>query len=319
MKIGVIGEPCIDLIHFPDGKTLKSKGGILYSLISMSVLADKDDIVFPVFNIGNDEYDNLGAYLSEFENIEQRYIRKVEHKTRMVKLFYSTDKLNDNKTKSANHPRTYDREESSTEPTFPVEYEWIEPALKEIDALLINMVSGVDITLDTLKMIRNNFKGYIHMDIHNIVMRTDEHGCRTRGFLPDWMDWCINCNTLQMNESELRAIGNKIKTEEEIVSEIVNVNKSGYPEAVIVTRGKFGVTLYYNENGGIKRFEEAPIIRANSSDPTGCGDTFASAFLISNMKNQGDHKSSLKFANNIASAKATLRGVNELNNLKNVI
>ena len=59
MKYLVIGEPCVDVIHKVDGELIHSYGGILYSIIALSVLAKGNDMILPLMNLGEDEYDTL--------------------------------------------------------------------------------------------------------------------------------------------------------------------------------------------------------------------------------------------------------------------
>src|SRR5512146_1246605 len=111
MKFGVIGEPCIDFIH-RGGKSSRSLGGILYSVVSLAVIADKDE-VYPIMNLGSDQYDYIILFLAKFRNIKTDYINKTEHKTREVKLFYKGFEA-EFECPSTGKSKTYDREESST-------------------------------------------------------------------------------------------------------------------------------------------------------------------------------------------------------------
>jgi hypothetical protein len=185
LKLGIIGEPCMDYIHRGEKATDKQFGGILYSIVSLAVISKGYSVVYPIMNLGSDEYDNVVSFLKGFNNINTECIRKSSHKTRVVNLFYETkDSILNPRAK-----KTYDREENSTEPTLPVEYEQIKD-INELDGILINMVSGVDITLDTLKRIRENSNGYIHMDLHNLVMQTFPDGTRKQFLVKNWEDWC---------------------------------------------------------------------------------------------------------------------------------
>ena len=318
MKLGVIGEPCIDYIH--RGSTAKNKqlGGILYSIVSLAVISGKDDEVYPVMNLGGDEFDFVTAFLSKFGNIKHDFINKCGYKTRIVNLYYNNppqDTLNS----ESDAKKTYDREESSTAPALPVEYNFISKALPLLDGLLINMVSGIDISAETLKEIRKNFSGNIHMDLHNVVMNTHEDGNRIQGPVKDWEVWCSNCDTLQMNESEIAIMHaekmNEYETAEKILSHIG-------VKSLVITRGKFGVTLYQRvgkTSAGEQYFEldkiDLPAIeRNNFKDSTGCGDVFASSFFYKNMVHKlSDFHSSLNYANKMASLNSVLNGVEELN------
>jgi hypothetical protein len=322
MKFGVIGEPCIDFIH-RGGRLSKSLGGILYSVVSLAVIAPAHE-VYPIMNLGSDEFENILRFLSQFPNMKTHYINKVEHKTRVVNLYYRGIDIGFNSPENRK-PKTYDREESSTEPTLPVEYENIAPVLEELEGILINMVSGVDITLDTLVKLRRNFSGYMHADMHNVVMKTDADGNRTQTSVPEWEHWCSQSDTLQMNESEMNAMhGGKIN-EYEFAERVLNTGKSNNGKALVVTRGKRGSSLFrkiekkvvgeiYNE---IDKTDLAAVESHNFVDSTGCGDVFAASFFYKNASgNGGDYTSSFKFANRMASLNSALKGVEELHKLR---
>ena len=76
MNYLVVGEPCVDLIHKADGGVIHSYGGILYSVLTLSVLAKKDDIVMPLMNLGEDEYDNITNILKKYTNISIESYKK---------------------------------------------------------------------------------------------------------------------------------------------------------------------------------------------------------------------------------------------------
>jgi pfkB family carbohydrate kinase len=322
MKFGVIGEPCIDFIH-RGGRESKSLGGILYSVVSLAVIAPAHE-VYPIMNLGSDEFDNILSFLSQYPNIKTDYVNKVEHKTRVVNLYYrgigaGFDSLETEK------PKTYDREESSTEPTLSVEYEMMEPALNKLDGILINMVSGVDITLDTLKKIRKNFSGYMHVDLHNIVMKTDADGNRTQSAVADWEQWCRLSDTLQMNESEMNAMPGEKINEYEYAERVLCAGNSNSGKALVVTRGKRGSSLFRKREKKVMgetytEIDKTDLPAAEShsfADSTGCGDVFAACFFYRNVSGTGnDYSASLKFANRIATLKSTLKGVEELYKLR---
>jgi hypothetical protein len=294
----------MDYIHRGENRADKQFGGILYSVVSLAVIAGKEAEIFPVMNLGMDEYENVVSFLGRFENIQTKYICKSKHKTRVVNLFY------DDKNSVMNTaPGSYDREESSTEPTLPVEYFQIKDILNEIDGILVNMVSGVDLTIDTFKKIRENFSGYIHMDLHNLVMQTFPDGTRVRFPLKNWNQWCI-ADTLQMNEAEIAVLTGDNVTEYEVAERILS---SGIVNCIVVTRGIQGVSLYQIKDSHLNRADIKAISNPNFIDSTGCGDVFASGFFYNNVKNKSkDIEASMKFANEMASLNTSLDGVENL-------
>jgi len=311
MNYIIIGEPCVDMIHKTDGEAIHSYGGVLYSVISLSVLSGKDDFVYPVMNLGSDEYQNILNILKKYPNVKLDGIYEVSHPTRKVNLYYDLY----NSGKSA-------KMETSTEPTYTIEYASIEKFLSRADAVLVNMISGVDITLETLKSIRNNFNGYMHIDIHNLVMKTNEDGTREHTNLEAWREWCANTNTVQMNEFEITTLSRTLRNEYEVAEEIL-INTKSSVNGIIVTRGKNGVSGYTKKEksfGGetfydLDKDDVSAIENPHFVDSTGCGDVFAASFTLDYSKNR-DFKKSLHYSTRIASFNTSLEGINELYKLK---
>jgi hypothetical protein len=307
----------MDYIHRGSHTTTKQFGGILYSLVSLAVVSQANATVYPVMNLGEDEYDNVTAFLNSFGNIDLSYINKTAQKTRVVNLFYKDkDSVLNVSTK-----QTYDREENSTEPTRPVEYEQVKDLLGSLDGILVNLVSGVDITLEALKKVTENFSGYMHMDIHNLVMQTFPDGTRKQMPVKDWQSWVSCPDTLQMNESELTILTGDNVTEYETAEKIL---KDGKVNSLVVTRGRSGVSMYQLKHrlaAGEKFYDldKTDMARIDSElfiDSTGCGDVFAASFFYKNAEfKQKDQHLALNFANKMASLNASLHGVEDLHKL----
>ncbi|HAX47553.1 MAG TPA: carbohydrate kinase family protein [Ignavibacteria bacterium] len=317
MKLAVIGEPCMDYIHRGDETTQKQFGGILYSLVSLAVISKNAATICPVMNLGEDEYENVTGFLKTIGNIDLSHIKKTSHKTRVVNLFYKDkDSVLNVSTK-----KTYDREENSTEPTLPVEYEQISYLLPELDGILVNLVSGVDVTLNSLQEIRKQFNGYIHMDLHNLVMQTFPDGTRKQMPVKEWKSWVSQTDTLQMNESELNILTGDNVTEYDTAKQILS---GGNVNALAVTRGRSGVSLFTirknnsNTSGELDKLDVPRIDSPDFIDSTGCGDVFASSFFYNNAERRlEDVPGALNFANKMASKNSSLRGVEDLPNLMN--
>jgi sugar/nucleoside kinase (ribokinase family) len=159
------------------------------------------------------------------------------------------------------------------------------------------------------------------MDLHNLVMKTNEDGSRTQGPVPNWLEWCEQTDTLQMNESEISVLPGKTMHEYETAEKILGRDKV---KAVIVTRGKMGVSLYQKKekiSAGEKYFEldkiDLPAIETpDFIDSTGCGDVFAASFFLrNNTHGFTDLRASLNYANKAASRNSTLFGVEDLSKI----
>jgi len=311
MNYLIIGEPCVDMIHTHDGNVSHNYGGVLYSLITVAVLARRNDKVYPLMNIGEDEYDNLIAIFKKYPTISLEGINKVSYPTKKVHLYFTNYRSG----KTA-------KIEADPESNYELPFEKIEPFLSLGDAMLVNMISGVDISLDTLKKIRSSFKGTIHMDLHNLVMKTNSEGFREHTHLENWKEWCSNTDTIQMNEFEIGVLSKEKRNDYEIAEEIlINLNKN--MTGVIITKGKIGVSGFVRKDkqfgdlsfSDLDRIDVPAVENPHFIDTTGCGDVFAASFTI-DFSRIKDFKKALHFATRIASFKTSLSGIDELYKLK---
>lgn len=323
MKFGVIGEPCVDYIHKGDNVSDKTFGGILYSIVSLAAIAREVDDIYPIMYAGYDEYDNIISLISRYKNIKTDLILKCEQKTRIVNLHYKSSDM-DISNNSVKDLKSPDRDEYWTEPTPSIEFDIVIDVLRKIDALLINMISGVEITIDTFGKIRSSFDKYIHLDLHNVVMKPEADGKIVPRKVEAWKEWTSYPDTLQMNETEMNIICPENCNEYKLAEVLLTSDQKG-TKALVITRGKSGVTLYKKKEKnlyGEKYFEidktDLPAIeQARFKDSTGCGDVFATSFFYRTAINeQKNYEAGLYFANKMASLKTTLQGVEELHRLR---
>jgi len=303
MKLAVIGEPCIDFIYIGNTLPKKQIGGIFYSLISLAVMGREHEI-YPVMNVGEDEYSFITYYLKNFPNIKHDFIFKCSHNTRTVNLYYK-----DINSVLNTHSKTYDREESSTEPVPPVNLSRTDiEFLLQMDGILVNMVSGKDIELETIEELMTHYNGHVHIDVHNLVMKTLPGGERVRMPVTDWQRWIRCGDTIQMNIAEFTIISGNFTEENSEAEKILN---SGRCKALVITKGIEGAAIYTSNNG--LRRTDYPSVKYNVfKDSTGCGDVFASAFFLMNLLNNHNYEESVQYAIAMAGRNASLGSVEEL-------
>ncbi len=307
MNILVIGHLCYDEIHPPGQEPVSGFGGIFYSVATLAAVAGNEHKIIPVFGVGEDKRDELIARFSEFPSISTEGIYTLECQTNKVKLFYGD---------------ADERIECSEMIAPPVPVSAVQPFVKRSDAILINMVSGFDVTFDTLYMINDNKSSRnvpVYFDIHSLTLGIDENNKRFRRPMMDWRRWMFYANIVQMNELEAATLTLERLSEEQLAKIMMTLG----PKVMLVTRGDRGVGVYQADKKKVVQ-EEIPGIQipesenqtgaARTPDPTGCGDVFGAAFLFRYAKS-GDGIDAARFANRVAARKAAMQGSNELRRL----
>lgn len=297
MNITVIGHICSDIIHQPDGTQLKGFGGIFYSLISLANLVEENTLIFPVFGIGSKDYNNVLDILSKYKNIDPSGIFKTDGSTNTVHLYY---KDNDH------------RIECSLEIAKPIPFKRIKPYL-DTNMILVNMISGFDITLETLDEIRILVREDdipLYFDVHSLTLGISEDGKRFRRPVSDWRRWLFRLHCVQMNEEEAAGLAIESRDEDYIIKQITSLDTNN----VIITRGSKGSSLFQDLHKKIQRHDITPASDLKINDTTGCGDVFAAAYCAKYLYTKDVYKS-FEYANIVASYKATLTSSSELNKL----
>ena len=298
MKYLVVGHLCLDVIHPVEGPEVESYGGIYYAVAALASLSRPSDEVFPVFGVHKADYAALIDHLKQFTNVDPSGIYKFDEPTNRVHLYYK-DQQN--------------RIECSKDIARPIPYEKIQRHLSA-DGILINMISGFDLTLDTLDNIRLAIRSHdvpIHFDYHSLTLGVRANHERYRRPLEDWRRWAFMDDTVQLNEEEIAGITLEGLTEKQTAGHLLTLSVKG----VVVTRGDRGATLYYSEHKKMLRKDVEGVRLENPRDSTGCGDVFGAAFLLQYAGSR-DLFAATDFANRIAAAKVQQIGVGNLKDLR---
>ena len=137
MKLTVVGHLCLDVVHRHDGTEKRSYGGIYFAVAAMANIASDADTVFPVFGVGENEFDEVRERLAKYPNVNTDGLFSFKGETNQVHLFY-TDKES--------------RTECSKHISSPIPFSRVEPFLA-VQGIFLDMISGSDITLETLDQI----------------------------------------------------------------------------------------------------------------------------------------------------------------------
>lgn len=259
MNVLLIGHLSIDLLKGDRGKESQEYGGIARAVATLGSLAGGHDQVVPVCAVPASELHSFGVFLSSYPAVSTAGLFTGEHPLPRIPAAGSG------------------RSAHGHEPQPPIPFEKIRRHLSA-EHILINMVSGGDITLETLDAIRmatRERKVPIHLDMHNLTLRLTTSGRLTRGPLELWRRWAFMIDTVQMNEQEMAALSVEKMGEAETAGHLLTLG----PQAVLVTRAGRGVSVYRNDRKRVLR-EDIPAVASRQAKPgAGCGDVFGAAFI----------------------------------------
>ena len=258
MNFLVIGHSVVDKIIDKDRISVKP-GGIFYTVVSFLSQIQPEDKVYLCSSIDK-ESELLFKYT--YDKIEKDFLVYVES-IPQVELV-----VND----IGEREETYSRINQNL--TMPIE------GLNYFDGILINMISGYDISLNQLKRLRKNYSGLIYFDVHTFSRGLDENGHRIFRRIADFNEWAQCIDILQTNESELLTLSDQ---EEEAV--IVDELFSYGIKQIIITRAERGATVFFREHNSVKKVHKDSL-HTNVVNKIGCGDVFGAVYFYNYIRNK---------------------------------
>ncbi len=181
--------------------------------------------------------------------------------------------------------------------------------LNRFDGILINMISGYDISLEQLRQLRKNYDGLIYFDVHTLSRGVDKNLNRIFRKIKNFNEWGECIDIIQTNESELLTLSEQ-KDESSIVDELFSFGI----KQVIVTRAEKGATVFLNEKNSLKRVHK-DALQTNVVNKVGCGDVFGAVYFHNYIKNK-NVLLALEQANLFAGVATTYSEAKDFLNLK---
>jgi sugar/nucleoside kinase (ribokinase family) len=283
MKILVIGHSVEDHIHQGDKEIMKP-GGIYYSVLGLSKIISADDEIHLVTAL---QKSNQHLFSDVYDQINKKDINWIDEIPKVHLIIHDSEE------------RTECYENISD--NLKVDYS----ILQSFDGVLINMITGFDITLEQLKEIRKYFKGPIYLDVHTLSRGITENKTRVFRQIPSFSQWASSVDLIQVNEMEARTLFN-YEDESYIASEVLKFGSNVF----IVTKGDAGSMAYYKEQNKVESIY-VPAEKAKTDNKVGLGDIFGSVFFYNYLKTKSV-KNSLVNANYAAGQAASLNNFNEL-------
>jgi sugar/nucleoside kinase (ribokinase family) len=283
MRILVIGHSVEDHIHQNNEEIIKP-GGIYYSTLGLSkIITEGDEIQLITVLQKSNEY----LFSETYNKIMLKQIDWVDEIPKIHLIIHDSEERTE----------CY---ENITQ-NLKIDYE----VLNGFDGILINMITGFDITLDQLKYIRKNFNGLIYLDVHSLSRGFDKTKTRIFRLIDNFSQWASQLDIIQANQFEIKTLFN-LDSKLEIAREVLNCGT----KLLIETRAEDGACLYYKSNTEIELMY-VPAEKVELNNKVGCGDIFGSVFFYTFLKTKEANKS-LITANYAAGQAVAERNLNDL-------
>ena len=292
--IGVIGTFIRDTIVTLDGRRVESIGGLYHTLAYLASLVPQETVVKPLCHIGADFYERVAGTLAQFgTHVRFDLMQIAARPNTAVTLIYRSAES---------------RDEITTEPMPAIAANEIE-AVADVDAILVNLISGPDVELEALQRLKARAKTpLLYLDLHSLTLGIDAQGKRYYRAVPEWQSWMRAVDILQVNELEAATLadfrgvpsdGDLIKFGEKIVAE--------YVRACHITLGSRGSLLFHRTSNAVQHEHFMPKKDLHTVDIIGCGDAFGAAFM-GHFLNSADYPAATRFANDVAGLNCTFMG-----------
>jgi sugar/nucleoside kinase (ribokinase family) len=286
MNFLIIGHSVVDKIN--EERCISTKpGGIFYTVVSLLSQKSSEDKLFLCSSI---DKENGELFEAAYNQIEKDFIITVDSIPIVELVVNETGERNE----------TYSKIGSNLQ--LPSE-------LNRFDGILINMITGYDITLLQLKQLRKDFNGMIYFDVHTLSRGVDENMNRVFKRINNFIEWAECVDILQANESELMTLSDNT-TERDILNELFSYGI----KQIIITKAEKGATVYFKSGIEIKSFHK-DAMRVNVKNKIGCGDVFGAVYFYNYIKNKNVNLA-LEQANLFAGIATTLSSTEEFLNIK---
>lgn len=261
--LGIVGTLVWDRIEpsDPDAQTVERWGGIAYAFSAAARALDPGWTIRALVRVGADLEGRARDLLARYPGLDASHLMVVPEPNNRVVLSYHSESR---------------RTERLTGGVSGWDAQELLARCTGCDALLVNFISGNELSLEGAEALRHAFDGPLYADLHSLFMGIASDGTRVPRALEDWRRWCACFDHVQMNEDEFALLGPALEPEERARA----VLEAG-PRLLVVTRGGRGVTCVArdDEDGARVVIREVTIPAPRRGDPTGCGDVWGATMF----------------------------------------
>ena len=269
-KIAVLGPIPRDTIYTYQNEMIQKYGCVTHPVIALAKLLGAEGSVIPVSHVHKKDHENITKLFAPYANIETTHIFSESDKGTVIELRF----LDQN--------NRLEKQTACMQPILPKDL----VDLTDVDAFVFVPITDFEVSMSTLKYIKENLKGLVIFDAHGPTTTMSMSGDRYRKFWVDMDEWLPYIDILKMNLEESQACWFKNEYEademthydEEKTDHLDDMAAhvlSGGVSYFYVTLDSRGCVVYYKDGEQIQKEFIKSVSVKNVIDTTGCGDSFA--------------------------------------------
>lgn len=318
MRVVVVGTIVADTIEHAAGGVTESLGGIAHTVSVLSALGGEWHEIVPVCRVGRDCRERVEAWARQLDGVSLEAVIWMDEPNPRVRLCYA---------EAAEVAGEGERVERLRDPPAPLQPADLRRAGNP-DVILLNCISGDDCTPQAVAAARHA-SPRLYLDVHSLALGTAADGRRFYRPRDDWHAWLVAPDVVQCNRAEAATIcglspatvtdGDAIEAVAQWMRAALPTRRAlrdrepwsaalagGTPSLWLLTLGAAGVAVLQRTGGEVAVTRvAAPAV--DVVDPTGAGDAFGAAFVISWLADP-DPIAAARRAVRAATAAATIPG-----------
>jgi sugar/nucleoside kinase (ribokinase family) len=292
-RIAVLGPIPRDHIVTHQGDLIQKWGCVTHPVIALSTLAGDRIEIVPVCHVRQVDLDNVKEVFGGYEGINTKHLTTKNDQGDIISL------------KFIDMNNRIERQTGFMDPIVPADVK----NLLNCKVFVFIPISDYEISLDTLKYLKENSKGTIIFDAHGPTTACLFNGERQRKFWIDRDHWLPYIDVLKMNLEEAHAswfrkeyetsdyyIESDEVNREELAKFAAHCLNMGV-KCVYITVDSRGCLTYYKEKGKMVEQMVPAVPVDNVVDTTGCGDSFAGGVGFGLLQKPTDYVGAARYGN----------------------
>jgi len=291
-RIAVLGPIPRDHIVTYQGDIIRKYGCVTHPVIALSKLSQGSLEIVPVAHVRQVDHAPIEKVFEGYAGINLQHITSENDQGAVISLRF----LDQN--------NRLEKQTGYMDPILPRDVE----SLTDCAAFVFIPISDYEISLATLKYLKEKSRGIIIFDAHGPTTACLANGERQRRFWLERDQWLPYIDVLKMNIEEAHCSMFKTEYEDsdfQIKEEWDRVALRNFAthclnhgtKCVYITVDSRGCLAYFNRDGKFRE-ELVPSIHVEKViDTTGCGDSFAGGIGFGLLQNPDDYTGAAHFGN----------------------